>query len=319
MSTQACRLLSVRKPQMKRTVFFLVLGIFFLTACSKDKEHIIVQGIFEAESILVSSPVDGLVASMPVREGSRLLKNDTIAQVDTMFYAFQRDYILTQQQIASSAGVVSPATQTEALNVQIAALEREYQRVAALVEKEIVAHNRLDEIEAKLDAARAQLKASLEQLDKKNAASRGTSSSLDKQLGQVEELMARATIQAPIDGVVLSTYVREGEYTAMGRPLLKLADLSSLTLRIYFTSEQLMHIKLGDILQVATDMGVDDGRRYEGEVIWISEEAEFTPKNIQTSSMRSSLIYAAKLLVPNDGYLKIGQYGKAVIPIQHDK
>lgn len=310
----------VRTGKREVLVVLLLLGPFFLmlSSCQKKDSAAEVQGIFEGESIFVSSMVDGRVDCMKVQEGQILHKGDTIAQIDTLMMTYQLDYIKTQQETAQTAGVVSPSIQTEALQVQITALEKEVQRISRLVKEGVLPQSRLTQITTQLEAAKAQKAAAIQQVQKKNSGSIGGSESLDSQIAQVKEMMARSTIVAPTDGTILTTYVHEGELTGAGRPLLKMADLSTLQLRVYLSPEQLSRIKIGDKVKVYNDMGGKDDRAYEGTVSWISEKAEFTPKNIQTSSMRSTLIYAAKVLVPNDGYLKIGQYGKAILPPLND-
>lgn len=296
-----------------KLLFFCFLAITWLGSCRDKNKLFEVQGIFEGESVLVSSPVDGRVDYMPVKEGDLLGKGDLVAKIDTLLIAFQRDYILKQQENAENSGIFSAEVATEPLTVQIEALEEERTRIERLVKEEVLPKSKLDEVNSKIDALKAQKQATAEQITKKNANSRGSSEALDAQLAQIDEMILRSTITAPVGGTVLTTYVHEGELTGAGRPILKMADLSTLTLRIYLNPEQLSLIKIGDKVQVFNDMGGKDDRSYEGTVSWISEKAEFTPKNIETSSMRSTLIYAAKVRVPNDGYLKIGQYGKALL------
>ena len=101
-----------------------------------------------------------------------------------------------------------------------------------------------------------------------------------------------------------------GEYAAPGKPLFKVADMSNMYLRAYFTSGQLTEIKTGQKVKVYADFGGDKRKEYEGTVIWISAENEFTPKNIQTKDSRADLVYAVKIAVANDGLIKIGTYGE---------
>ena len=101
-----------------------------------------------------------------------------------------------------------------------------------------------------------------------------------------------------------------GEYAAPGKPLFKVADMSNMYLRAYFTSGQLAEIKTGQKVKVYADFGGDKRKEYEGTVIWISAENEFTPKNIQTKDSRADLVYAVKIAVANDGLIKIGTYGE---------
>jgi HlyD family secretion protein len=133
---------------------------------------------------------------------------------------------------------------------------------------------------------------------------------LQKQVAQVEENISKTKIVNPINGTVITKYAEQGEITSPGKALYKIADLSTLNLRAYVTGAQLSQIKLGQQVQVLVDDGAKNYRSYTGTITWISDKAEFTPKTIQTKEERANLVYALKIKVKNDGYLKIGMYGE---------
>ncbi len=136
---------------------------------------------------------------------------------------------------------------------------------------------------------------------------------MDIQIEQIEDRLRKSIITSPITGTVLNKYVEEGELANMGTPLFKIADIDNMILRVYVTNDQLSSIKLNDKVQVFVDQGDQSGenkRTYEGVVTWISDKSEFTPKTIQTKNERANLVYAMKVSVKNDGYLKIGMYGE---------
>ena len=300
---------------MNRIKYMLAWALLLIfTACNGKDKPVEVQGIFEAEEILVSSEANGRVLELSVQEGDKVTQGEELLRIDTISLKYQLDYLETQRENATQNGVVSAQVQTEAIAQQIKALEKEQERVRRLVEKEVLAPAKLDEVNAKLDVAKAQLQAVRQQIEKQNSGSIGTSKALTTQVEGTKEAIDRATVRAPLDGTVLTLYTHQGELTGVGRPLLKIANLNQMTLRIYLSASQLEDVYIGKPVTVYNDMGSDhNNRSYEGKVIWISEKAEFSPKNIQTPSVRSSLIYAAKVSVVNDGYLKIGQYGKAVL------
>ena len=125
--------------------------------------------------------------------------------------------------------------------------------------------------------------------------------------------MQKSIIASPIKGTILNKYAEEGELANMGTPLFKIADLNNMILRVYVTNDQLSAIKLNDKVQVYVDQGAqnrEEKKMYEGVVTWISDKSEFTPKTIQTKNERANLVYAIKVSVKNDGYLKIGMYGE---------
>lgn len=305
-----------RKNILQPTSAFsaFLFSMFLFIGC-KNKEHVKeVQGIFEAEELYVASPIDGQIKQFFVREGDIVEQGQTLILMDTTMMVYQKEYLESQQNNARSSGVISAQNQTSALDVQINALEKEKEKIVRLVKREILPGSKLNEIQSKIDAAKAQKNAAKEQINASNKGHSGQANALDSQRDQIAEMIKRSTIKAPISGCVLATYANSSEYTAAGRPLLKLADIKNLTLKIYLTIEELEWIKIGDTLTVQSDMGGKSDRSYEGKVVWIADKAEFTPKNIQTSASRSSLIYAAKVRLNNDGYLKIGEYGKAIIP-----
>lgn len=126
---------------------------------------------------------------------------------------------------------------------------------------------------------------------------------------QLDDQLKRCSVSSPIDGTVLVKYAEVGELATVGKPLFKLADTKHMFLRAYITAEQLSTVKLGQEVKVQADLGADGFRDYSGHIAWISSKAEFTPKTIQTKSERANLVYAVRVAVQNDGYLKIGMYG----------
>ncbi len=97
--------------------------------------------------------------------------------------------------------------------------------------------------------------------------------------------------------------------TAIGKPLFKVADLNTIFLKAYLTAGQLSQVKLGQSVTVFGEFGESDTKAYDGKITWISSKSEFTPKTIQTQDERANLVYAIKVAVKNDGFLKIGMYG----------
>jgi HlyD family secretion protein len=133
---------------------------------------------------------------------------------------------------------------------------------------------------------------------------------LEKRAAQLQDQLQRASIVNPVAGTVIAKYAEAGEITATGKALYKIADLSVMNLRAYITGSQLSQVKLGQQVQVMVDDGTDRYKTYPGTITWISDKAEFTPKTIQTKDERANLVYAVKINVKNDGYLKIGMYGE---------
>ena len=287
-----------------------LLTLFLLAGCAAEDELKVAHGVFEAQEIMVSAQASGQILNFALQEGDVIKADQPLGLIDTTFLAFQKDLISEQSNTAQTAGLTDVTAQTQAIKDQIDALKKERDRVKRLVEAEVLSAQKLDEVEAKLSVAESQLTAATKQIGQQNASSRGTVSTLNVQKGQVQELINRSVISSPIDGTVLAIYLHSGELAGQGRPIFKVADLSRLTLRAYVTAEQLSSIRLGDQVLVYSDLKEEKSKPYPGKVTWISSQAEFTPKNIQTADDRASLIYAVKVQVINDGTLRIGQYGK---------
>ena len=133
---------------------------------------------------------------------------------------------------------------------------------------------------------------------------------LFKQIAQIEETIKKCHLINPIKGTILDKYMMQDELVTPGKSLYKIADLSTITLRVYISESQLSAVKLGQKVEILIDKGNKEMGKYEGVVAWISSTAEFTPKIIQTKEERVNLVYAMKVKVKNDGALKIGMPGE---------
>lgn len=135
---------------------------------------------------------------------------------------------------------------------------------------------------------------------------------IKRQLDLISEQLTKCSIISPIHGTVLETYLETGELATPGKPVLKMADLSNLELKVYVSGTQLSGVKLGNEVKVLIDSATKEMQSKTGIITWISSESEFTPKIIQTKEERVKLMYAVKIIVPNDGSLKIGMPGEVV-------
>jgi HlyD family secretion protein len=172
-------------------------------------------------------------------------------------------------------------------------------------------------LEKQLEATRDQIRSNNQSLAEQNAGIGAQMDGIDSQaagleaqIRQIEDQIANANIIAPLAGTVLEKYVELGEYVTTGKPLFKMADTQNMFLRAYVTSAQLQHIKVGQQVKVFADYGDGQKKSYDGTISWISSRSEFTPKTILTDDERADLVYAVKVAVKNDGYVKIGMYGE---------
>ena len=294
-----------------KLLFYIGLGALLFASCSNKDGDYDASGAFEATEIIVSSEASGKIEYLNIMEGQQLEKGQQVGLIDTTQLYLQKMNLLS-----NIKGVRSQqpniAAQTASIKEQITTLEREKQRTINLIEANAATQKQLDDINGQIEVLQKQLSASESTLQKSSQNITAQSSSMDIQIEQIEDRLKKSIITSPITGTVLNKYAEEGELANMGTPLFKIADINNMILRVYVTNDQLSNIKLNNKVQVIVNNSKDSdsNRVYEGTVTWISDKSEFTPKTIQTKNERANLVYAMKVSVKNDGYLKIGMYGE---------
>ena len=292
---------------MKKTALFLIF-IMVLASC-QNAEKYDATGIFEANTITVSSETTGKLVSFDIDEGDSLRIGQQVGLVDTTLLALQQRQ-LHSQQLSTEKSSPDIAAQAAALRSQIAHQQNECDRIKRLLANGAATQKQSDDAHAQLRTLRGQLEGLLSTLDKNRSSITESASALQYQKEQIEEQIRKSRITAPIMGTVLQKYAEQGEYATPGRPLFTMANLDDIYLRSYFTASQLAHIRIGQEVTVIADFGGDEQYEYPGRIVWIAQESEFTPKSIQTQDTRANLVYAVKVAVKNDGRLKLGQYGE---------
>jgi HlyD family secretion protein len=304
--------------------FILVIAVMvLLSACSSSQLKHDAAGIFEADEVIVSSELGGKILHFKVNEGDLLKKDSVVAIIDALPVSLQ------QQQLEASVKALSEKTQNvepqikllkeqiSVQEIQLANLQHERARIESLLKADAATAKQLDDINFQIESLKKQIVVTQQQIavqinnvQTQNRAILSESNPLQKQIAQLKDKEQRASIINPLMGTVLTKYAMEGEITSAGKALYKLADLSSLILRTYISGTQLSEIKLGQTVKVFIDEGEKKYKEYTGTITMVSDKAEFTPKTIQTKDERANLVYAVKVLVKNDGYLKIGMYGE---------
>lgn len=295
-----------KMTNMKKGIF--LSAVFLLIACG-GKQDFDATGTFEATEVTLSAETTGRLLTLASEEGMLVHEGEVLAVVDTAALHLQLQQLRTQQ-LALLKSRPDIGKQVASLRSQIVKQEREVARVENLVKDNAATQKQLDDAQTQLGVLRNQLDATLSQLGSSSEAIEQNAAAMEWQIKQVALQLERSTLKAPMDGMVLATWLHPGEMAVAGRPLLKVADLDHIYLRAYFTSDQLSKVNLGQKVTVTADFGGDKRYDYEGTVTWIASESEFTPKNIQTRSSRANLVYAVKIAVVNDGRLKVGVYGE---------
>ena len=297
---------------------------FVLAACGNKEKEYDATGTFEATEVTVSAKATGELKSFDISEGQTVEQGAVVGSIDA--YQLQQ----TSEQLEAQKrqlGATRSATdsrrldlekQLSSINQQIANAQRERQRFTELVADGAVPKKQLDDINYQIKVLERQREATRDQIRSNNASlaeqSKGIGAQIDglnAQQRQIADQIANAQVKAPIAGTVLEKYVERGEFVAIGKPLFKMADVKNMFLRAYVTSSQLKDLKIGQKVTVFADYGDKQKKTYEGTIAWISSRSEFTPKTILTDDERADLVYAVKVAIKNDGYVKIGMYGEA--------
>jgi len=294
---------------MKKQILFILLAVLMLSACSHKKGAYEASGIFEATEVIVSAQASGQIMQFDVTEGQNLTAFQTVGYIDTVQLYLKKEQLLASMKAAGSR-TYNVALQIASLKQQIAKQQTELERFQNLQKANAATQKQVDDIQSSIDVLQKQLAAQTETLQKGNSSLASEIDALQIQVAQIEDLIAKSIISAPMDGTVLAKYAEQGELAAQGRALFKIADMERIYLRAYITADQLTQMKLNGEIAVFTDFGKKEMREYKGIITWISDKAEFTPRTILTKNERANLVYAVKIAVENDGYLKIGMYGE---------
>ena len=291
---------------MKR--LFYVLPLLAIVSCNNEPDYD-AQGTFEATEIVLSSEGTGRILSFDVTEGEIINANSVVGVIDSLQLHLQREQLKAQQSALLSS-LPDKEKQVASLRRLLAKQRAELQRVKNMLSDGAVTTKQRDDIEAQITILEGQLSATLSTLDNNTSTINENATALEAQIAALDDRIAKCNISSAVGGTVLIKYAEAGEYTTIGKPLMKVADLENIYLRAYLTSCQLANVNLGDEVSVIADFGGDERYDYKGRVAWISAESEFTPKSIQTKDSRANLVYAVKIAVKNDGRLKIGLAGE---------
>lgn len=308
---------------MKKLSVFILSIALVTVSCNRHKIDTDASGVFESDEVIVSAEQNGKLLSFPLQEGDTLAKNAIVGQIDMSNTIIQKEQVEATIK-ALQQKTTNPRPQTELVQRQLAVEEsqleqqqREKTRTENLLKADAATQKQLDDINSAIDQLQKQIAVSKQQiaLDNSNIATQNRTifseqAPLEMTAAQIQDNINKGRVINPIKGTVLTKYALQGEMTTTGKALYKIANLDTLILRAYVTGSQLTQVKLGQAVKVYADQGSDQYREYSGEVYWISDKSEFTPKTIQTRDERANLVYAVKIHVKNDGYLKLGMYGE---------
>lgn len=290
--------------------FFLpaIVLLATLSSCSNSKMQYDASGSFEATEVIVSAEANGKIMKFGIDEGQQLEAGQNVGYIDSI-----QLYLRKMQLLANIKAVESrqPETQKQiaATEQQIATQLKEKRRVENLLKANVANQKQLDDINAQISLLEKQLEAQKSSLTITSKGINEDAATLRVQVEQLNDQLQKCRIVSPIKGTVLVKYAEQGELAASGKALFKIANIDYITLRAYVAADLLTKLKIGQKVKVYADYGESGNRQYPGTITWISDKSEFTPKTVQTQDERNNLVYAVKIVVKNDGYLKIGMYG----------
>lgn len=285
--------------QMKNILLVLLVAMF-LGACDHDNNKADAYGNFETTEVTVASESNGKIEFLNLEEGDEIEKNQFVGLVDTLQLHYTKMQLLANKKTIGSKSK-NVLSQKQVLLEQLKTSKIEQGRIHNMFKENSATQRQVDEIDGRVKVIEEQIKSVLTQ----NAPIVNENEAIDVQVEKINDQIQKSKITNPIAGVVLTKYAEPGEITAFGKPLYKIANIDQMTLRVYISETQLAQIKIGQKVTVKID-SEKKSKNYNGTISWISAQAEFTPKVIQTKEERVNLVYAVKLTVKNDGSLKIG-------------
>lgn len=291
----------------KNKLFGLVL-VLAIASC-KEEAGYDASGSFEAIETMISAEVNGKIIQLNIEEGQELSAGQVIGFIDST-QLYTRKLQLQQTKKAILSGRPQTNVQTEALKKELTNAITNRDRTEKLVKGGVATQKQLDDANAAVATLQAKINAQESSLHITTSSLNEQASTVDAQLAEVNDQLRKCKIINPVRGTVLTKYAESYEMAMAGKPLYKIADLSTIILRAFITGDQLTQTKISQKVKVLTDDGKGGFKEAEGAITWINDKSEFTPKTIQTKNERANLVYAIKVRVKNDGMYKIGMYGE---------
>ena len=287
----------------------LTLSIVWIFACQQEKKNFDASGSFEAEETIISAEASGTLLKFDITEGATLDSGQVIGYIDSVQLYLKKKQLEAQVKALLGKKPNVPV-QLASLQSQLETAEKEKVRYTNLVNSGAAPAKQLDDINAQIKSLKSQIEALKSSLDISSQGYSADAAPLNVQIEQTKDQLTKCKIVNPMQGTVLLKYANVNEMATMGKPLYKIADLSTINLRAFISGDQLPTVKLNQQVKVLTDDGQGGFKETQGTITWISDKAEFTPKTIQTKEERANMVYAIKIAVENDGTYKIGMYGE---------
>ncbi len=292
---------------MKKIILLSLIVAVITISCSKNDNEADAWGNFEVREVMISAQGNGQIIDFPANEGDKVQEGDIIAVIDTSVLDLKLNELrASMKAVSTKIAVIN--SQSGIFKQQISNAKVDLERVQKMLQDGAATQKQFDDISGKIAVLEKQIGANNSQ--KSSVASE--LNVLESKVLQIKDQKLRSVIEAPLPGTVLSKYAEKGEITTAGKPLVKIANLDMVRLKVYVSGGQLSQVKIGNNCKVRIDKGKEDYYEYDGNIIIVSDKAEFTPKIIQTKEERVSMVYAVTINVKNDGKIKSGMPGEAI-------
>jgi HlyD family secretion protein len=290
-----------------KTSTLIIIASIALVSCKSKTDQADAYGNFEATEVIVSSETNGKIIKFDPAEGTQIEKGSVIAIIDTTIINLQKDEINAGMQNVKTR-INSINAQDEILNQEIQNININIERIGRMLKDDAATQKQMDDLTGQVSVLQKQIAANNTQ----KVSIAAELAVYETKKATLNEQIRRSYVKSPLTGTIIEKYSEPGEITAAGKPLIKIADLSIIRLKVYVSGAQLGGIKIGQTCKIRIDNGKKGYTSLSGSVSFISEKAEFTPKIIQTKEERVTLVYAVKIDVKNDGSLKSGMPGEAI-------
>ena len=301
---------------MKKNIIIAVAALMTVACGNKEKEYD-ATGTFEATEVTVAAEQNGMLMMFDVDEGDEIALGKEVGLIDTTQIWLKIKQLGATKEVYQSQKP-DMGKQIAATRQQLIKARQDQQRYKELVADGAAPGKMLDDATNQVQVLQKQLDAQISSLNTQLSTLNSQLSTVNVQVSQLRDQLRKCHVMTPIKGTVLEKYVEKGEFVAVGKLLFKMADTEQMYMRAYVTSSQLKDIKVGQKATVFADYGDGQKKEYEGTVTWISSRSEFTPKTILTDDERADLVYALKVAIKNDGYVKIGMYGEVKFGLTPD-
>ncbi len=283
------------------SILAITLVGLVLSSCNRNGNKADAYGTFETDEITISAESSGKLLKFTVDEGDQLKKGQEVGSIDSI-QLYLKMKQLSSQIDAIKAKIPNISAQSDVQEEQLNVLNIEYDRIKKMFTDGAATQKQIDDIEGRVNLAKKQKDA----IDIQKTSVFAEIPALNAQIEQIKDQLRRCKIVNPVDGKVLVTYVNQFENVVQGKAIYKLANMDFMYLRAYISGTQLHSFQPGIKVKVFIDSENDKLIEMEGTITWVSSEAEFTPKIIQTREERVKLVYPIKVKVKNDGSIRIG-------------